>query len=76
MSTPQTETFAQSYAQLQKSVQRLRSTEVSNIDDLIGIVDNAMEAYRHCSSRLETIQKLTGEKLGDMGPSPDESEDE
>lgn len=71
MSTPKTEQFSQSYLQLQKSVQKLRSTEVSNIDDLVEIVDVAMDAYKRCVDRLQTIQKLTGEKLNNMDESQD-----
>ena len=71
MSTLKTEQFSQSYLQLQKSVQKLRSTEVSNIDDLVEIVDVAMDAYKRCVDRLQIIQKLTGEKLNNMDESQD-----
>jgi exodeoxyribonuclease VII small subunit len=65
MTTRQTETFAGSYALLQKSVQRLRQTEVSDIDELVGIVDSATEAYKACQARLEAIAALTGDRLAD-----------
>lgn len=63
MATQKTENFADNYSKLEKSVQRLRTTEVSDVDELVSIIDGAVEAYRACAARLDTIQSLTGEKL-------------
>lgn len=74
MALKKTDNFTQNYAALQKSVQRLRSTEVANIDELVGIIDEAVEAYKGCSARLEAIQVLTGEKLNGVENLSDEAE--
>lgn len=67
MTPKKTQTFADSYARLQKNVGLLRTTDVADIDELVGIVDGATEAFKACQARLEAIAALTGDKLSDPG---------
>lgn len=50
--------FDESYRKLQEGVQRLRQTDLANIDDLVPLVQQTTQAYQDCKSRLDAVEKL------------------
>ena len=61
---PRTETFATAYTQLRQGVDKLRSSDLSNIDDLVPLVEQTTAAYKVCKDRLSAVEKLVSAALG------------
>ena len=61
---PRTETFASAYTQLRQGVDKLRSSDLSNIDDLVPLVEQTTAAYKVCKDRLSAVEKLVAAALG------------
>ncbi len=60
-------TFKEAWGVLQKHAQTLRSQSEPNIDDLLGIVTESVQAYRVCQSRVEAVEKALEEALKGSG---------
>ena len=61
--------FKDAYQVLQKHSQSLRNNNEPNIDDLLTIVNESMQAYKVCKQRIDAVEKalseaLQGEDLG------------
>jgi exodeoxyribonuclease VII small subunit len=56
-------TFKEAWGVLQKHAQTLRNQSEPNIDDLLGIVTESVQAYKVCQSRVEAVEKALEEAL-------------
>jgi exodeoxyribonuclease VII small subunit len=59
------ETFKQAYGVLQQHAQTLREQREPNIDDLLTIVTESVQAYKVCQERIEAVEKALDKALGD-----------
>ena len=48
-------TFKEAWGVLQKHAQTLRNQREPNLDDLLGIVTESVQAYKVCQSRVEAV---------------------
>lgn len=60
-------TFKEAWRVLQKHAQTLRNQSEPNIDDLLGIVTESVQAYKVCQSRVEAVEKALEEALKGSG---------
>jgi len=60
-------TFKEAWGVLQKHAQTLRNQSEPNIDDLLGIVTESVQAYKVCQSRVEAVEKALEEALKGSG---------
>ncbi len=60
-------TFKQAYGTLQRHSETLRNQREPNIDDLLTIVTESVDAYKVCKSRIEAVEKALEEALGGTG---------
>ena len=58
-------TFRQAYAVLQQHAQTLRDQEEPNIDDLLTIVTQSVDAYKVCKERIDAVEKALEKALND-----------
>jgi exodeoxyribonuclease VII small subunit len=58
-----TKTFKEAYGVLQQHAQTLRNQDEPNIDDLLTIVTESVDAYKVCKERIEAVEKA----LNDTG---------
>jgi exodeoxyribonuclease VII small subunit len=65
-----TQTFKEAYGILQKHAQTLRNQQEPDIDDLLSIVTESMDAYRECKMRIDAVEKALESALGGLGTSP------
>ena len=56
-------TFKEAWNVLQKHAQTLRNQSEPNIDDLLGIVTESVQAYKICQSRVEAVERALEEAL-------------
>ena len=61
------ETFKQAYGVLQQHAQTLRDQREPNIDDLLTIVTESVQAYKVCQQRIEAVEKALEKALSDTG---------
>ena len=59
------ETFKQAYDVLQQHAQTLRDQREPNIDDLLTIVTESVQAYKVCQQRIEAVEKALEKALSD-----------
>ena len=59
------ESFKQAYGVLQQHAQTLRDQREPNIDDLLTIVTESVQAYKVCQERIEAVEKALEKALGD-----------
>ena len=52
-----TESFREAYGVLQRHAQTLREQREPNIDDLLTIVTESVQAYKVCQQRIEAVKK-------------------
>ena len=68
------ETFRENYEILQRHAQTLRDQDEPNIDDLLAIVTESVQAYKVCQSRIEAVEKALAQALEgsgvETGPAP------
>jgi exodeoxyribonuclease VII small subunit len=64
------ETFKQAYGVLQRHAQTLRDQREPNIDDLLTIVTESVQAYKVCQQRIEAVEKALEKALGDTQTAP------
>ena len=60
-------TFKEAWGVLQRHAQTLRNQSEPNIDDLLGIVTEAVQAYKVCQSRVEAVERALEEALKGSG---------
>ena len=60
-------TFNEAWGVLQKHAQTLRNQSEPNIDDLLGIVTESVQAYKVCQSRVEAVERALEEALKGSG---------
>ena len=60
-------TFKEAWGVLQKHAQTLRNQNEPNIDDLLGIVTESVQAYKVCQSRVEAVERALEEALKGSG---------
>ena len=60
-------TFKQAWGVLQKNALTLRNQSEPNIDDLLGIVTESVQAHKVCQSRVEAVEKALEEALKGSG---------
>lgn len=53
-----TETFTENYQVLLDTVNKLRSSELTDVDNLINYVEKASVAYKNCKSRIQAVKEL------------------
>ena len=62
-----TESFKEAYCVLQRHAQTLREQREPNIDDLLTIVTESVQAYKVCQQRIEAVEKALEKALSDTG---------
>ena len=60
-------TFKQAYGTLQRHSETLRNQREPNIDDLLTIVTESVDAYKVCKSRIEAVERALEEALSSTG---------
>lgn len=60
-------TFKDAYAVLQRHSETLRSQREPNIDDLLTIVTESVNAYKVCNVRIDAVEKALEEALSGTG---------
>ncbi|CAN5190059.1 hypothetical protein BH10PSE16_BH10PSE16_38990 [soil metagenome] len=63
-------TFKQAYGVLQQHAQTLRDQREPNIDDLLTIVTESVQAYKVCQQRIEAVERALEKALGDTQAPP------
>jgi len=58
-------TFKDAYGVLSKHAQTLRNQQEPNIDDLLTIVTESVEAYKVCKERIDAVEAALDKALGD-----------
>lgn len=66
-------TFRQAYGVLQEHAQTLREQQEPNIDDLLSIVTESVNAYKVCKERIEAVERALEKALNDTGAMSRES---
>ena len=51
------ESFKEAYGVLQRHAQTLRDQREPNIDDLLTIVTESVQAYKVCQQRIEAVER-------------------
>ena len=59
--------FKQAYGVLQQHAETLRRQSEPNIDDLLRIVNESVEAYAVCKSRIDAVEKALEKTLANSG---------
>jgi exodeoxyribonuclease VII small subunit len=62
-----TKTFKEAYGVLQVHAQTLREQNEPNIDDLLSIVTESVDAYKICKERIDAVEKALEKALSDTG---------
>lgn len=57
--------YLENYRVLSDVARELREQDQVDIDKLIPLVDKALGAYAACKGRIEAVEKLLAERLGD-----------
>lgn len=60
-------TFKQAYGVLTQHAETLRNQQEPNIDDLLRIVTESVDAYKVCKSRIDAVEKALEQALGSAG---------
>ena len=62
-----TTTFKEAYGVLQRHAESLRDQKEPNIDDLLTIVTESVDAYKTCQQRIEAVEKALEKALNETG---------
>ncbi len=62
-----TKTFKEAYGLLQGHAETLREQQEPNIDDLLSIVTESVDAYKVCKERIDAVEKALEKALSDTG---------
>jgi exodeoxyribonuclease VII small subunit len=57
-------TFRDAYGVLQRHAETLRNQQEPNIDDLLDIVTESVDAYKVCKERIDAVEKALEQALG------------
>lgn len=68
-----TTTFKDAYAVLQRNADTLRDQREPNIDDLLTIVTQSVDAYKVCKERIDAVEKALEKALADTVTAPKET---
>lgn len=60
-------TFNQAYGVLQQHAEALRNQKEPNIDDLLTIVTESVDAYKVCKERIDAVEKVLEQTLNGAG---------
>jgi exodeoxyribonuclease VII small subunit len=60
--------FRDAYGVLTRHAQTLRDQQEPNIDDLLTIVNESVEAYRTCKTRLQAVEQALEQALRAIEP--------
>ncbi|MEZ2299438.1 exodeoxyribonuclease VII small subunit [Variovorax sp. RCC_210] len=60
-------TFKEAYGVLQRHAETLRDQEDPNIDDLLTIVTESVEAYKVCKDRIDAVEEALKAALDGVG---------
>lgn len=63
-------TFKDAYGVLQRHAETLREQTEPNIDDLLTIVTESVDAYKVCKERIDAVEAALKEALGGVGVEP------
>ena len=58
-------TFKEAYGVLHRHAETLRRQQDPNIDDLLNIVTESVDAYKVCKERIDAVEKALEKALGD-----------
>jgi exodeoxyribonuclease VII small subunit len=58
-------TFKEAYGVLSRHAQTLRNQQEPNIDDLLTIVTESVEAYKVCKERIDAVEAALDKALSD-----------
>ena len=64
------ETFRAAYRVLQRHAETLRNQREPNIDDLLKIVTESVDAYKVCHVRIAAVERALEQALGGAGVEP------
>ena len=56
--------FRDAYGVLQRHAETLRNQQEPNIDDLLNIVTESVDAYKVCKERIDAVEKALAYALG------------
>lgn len=59
--------FREAYTVLQQHAEKLRNQREPNIDDLLTIVTESVDAYKVCKERIDAVEKALEHALGSAG---------
>lgn len=62
-----TKTFKEAYVVLQQHAETLREQQEPNIDNLLNIVTESVNAYQVCKERIDAVEKALEKALSDTG---------
>ena len=62
-------TFKEAYGVLQSHAETLREQQEPNIDDLLRIVTESVDAYKVCKERIDAVEKALEKALSDTAVS-------
>ena len=60
-----TKTFKEAYGVLQSHAETLRDQQEPNIDDLLKIVTESVDAFNVCKERIDAVEKALEKALSD-----------
>lgn len=60
-------TFKDAYAVLQKHAETLRTQKEPNIDELLTVVTESVEAYKVCKVRIDAVSQALEQALSAVG---------
>lgn len=63
--TTDTLSFKEGYEVLKRNAELLESQEEPDIDNLMKIVEESMQAYKACKSRVEAVQQALNDTFKD-----------
>jgi exodeoxyribonuclease VII small subunit len=62
-----TKTFKEAYGVLQQHADTLREQQEPNIDNLLKIVTESVDAYKVCKERIDAVEKALEKALSEVG---------
>ncbi len=60
-------TFRQAYSVLQKHAETLRTQKEPNIDELLTMVTESVEAFKVCKTRIDAVSQALEQALATVG---------
>ncbi|KWT98601.1 MULTISPECIES: exodeoxyribonuclease VII small subunit [unclassified Variovorax] len=67
----ESKSFREAYGVLQRHAETLRQQREPNIDDLLSIVEESVQAYKTCKARIDAVEKALEKALTDVGADAD-----